>query len=201
MILGICSTIFAGLGIYGFFNDNLTLLYIGMGCVILEHLIGILSKQQKSLTTVWLALLASFGMMAGGIYWLEALALCLCFEGVICFVLGLIMIIMFGTYLNKKQSNEKTNNSEETIQEFMAKSGLSKIICTDIFEILVCFSYENKDLAYSKIDNQLIPHLKESADIGSIGVAFGMLIDKSALSEEESQNYSSKLIEELILNE
>lgn len=96
MILGICSTIFAGLGIYGFFNDNLTLLYIGMGCVILEHLIGIMSGEQKGLSTVWLSLLASFGMMAGGLPWLESFAVCLCFEGVIAFVLGVILLIFIG---------------------------------------------------------------------------------------------------------
>ena len=63
---------------------------------------------------------------------------------------------------------------KKNIQEIIDSSNTSN----KYSEHIIHFSYENKDLAYSKIDNQLIPHLKESADIGSIGVAFGMLIGK-----------------------
>lgn len=104
MILGIISTIFAGLGIYGFFSGNLFWLEIGMICVIIEHIIGIVKKEQKSLNTVWIALLVSFGLMAGGVNPFEAIAICLCFEGVICFVLGLVIMILF---YNMQKNNNK----------------------------------------------------------------------------------------------
>lgn len=101
---------------------------------------------------------------------------------------------------NYPQNNSNNNNNEKIIQELMTRSGLPRQICTDIFEILVCFTYNDKDLAHSKISTQLIPHLKELNDIGSIGVAFGMLVGENALTSEESTNYSSKLIEELVVN-
>lgn len=97
-------------------------------------------------------------------------------------------------------TDSNSNDNEEIIQELMIRSGLPKQICTDVFEILVCFNYKDKDLAHSKINTQLIPHLKELNDIGSIGIAFGMLVGENALTNEESTNYSSKLIEELVVN-
>lgn len=103
MIVGIISTIFSSLGIYGFFSGNLFLLYLGMTCVIIEHVIGILLGEEKGLTTVWMSLLVSFGLMAGGINWLQAIAVCLCFEGTICFVLGLVMIVFFANYTSKNE--------------------------------------------------------------------------------------------------
>ncbi len=113
MILGIVTSIFAGLGIYGFFNDSLTLLYIGMGFVIFEHLVGILSGQQRGFSTAWLALFISFGLMISGVYWLEAIAVCLCFEGLICFILGLLMLVIAGTHSAEK--NRKENNMKKNI--------------------------------------------------------------------------------------
>lgn len=201
MILGIITTIFSSLGIYGFFTNNYVLLYIGMGFVIFEHAIGIRSGQQKGLTTVWISLLFAFGMICAGSNWINAIALCLCFEGTICFILGIILMFFSIICSIKKQNKNNIDNSKEIIQELIDKSGLSKQLCTDVFEILVCFSYNDKELAYSKIDTQLIPHLKETANLSDIGIAFGMLIDENALSEEESRNYSSKLIENLVINE
>lgn len=199
MILDIISTIFSSLGIYGFFSNNIVLLYLGMIFVILEHSIKICTKQEKSLTTVWFALLISFGMMAGGINWLKSIALCLCFEGTICFILGIILMIFVDKSINKAES--KVNDSEQIINELKIKSGLPKHICTDIYEILSCFLYNNPTLAYEKIEKDLIPHLEEVNDIGSVGVAFGMLVNENALSKEESIKYSSKVIETLIKKE
>lgn len=201
MIVGTVSTIFSLLGIYGFFAGNLFLLYLGMICVILEHGIGIFSGQEKGLTTVWLALFASLVMMARGTNWLQSIALCLCFESTIMFILGFLLIIFNKLALSKTQTNTNSiSNSEEIIQELMTKSGLSRQLCTDVYDILFCFLYDNKELAYSKIDNQLIPHLKETNDVRSVGIAFGMLIDDNALNAEESKCFSEKLIKELIIN-
>ena len=102
---------------------------------------------------------------------------------------------------NYPQDASTDNHDSAIIQELMKKSGLSEQLCTDIFEILICFSYNDKELAHSKINTQLIPHLKDTNDIGIIGIAFGMLIGENALTQEESTRYSSHLIEELIMNE
>ncbi len=102
---------------------------------------------------------------------------------------------------NYPQGDSTDSRSNKIIQELIKKSGLSEQLCTDIFEILVCFSYNDKELAHSKINTQLIPHLKDTNDIGIIGIAFGMLIGENALTQEESTRYSSHLIEELIMNE
>ena len=199
MIIGIISTILSSLGIYGFFCGNMFLLYIGMVSVILEHVIGIYTGQEKSLSTVWIAILVSFGMMIGGINWLQALALCLCFEGTVCFVLGIVLMLFVNNAIQK--SDNEIDKSEEIIEELMTKSGLSKQICTDVYQILTCFLYNDSQLAYDKIDNLLIPHLEESNNIGNVGIAFGMLIGENALSKEESTAYSSKVIETLIEKE
>lgn len=111
-------------------------------------------------------------------------------------------MIIVENFSNKNDTgNNNNDNHEEIVQELMAKSGLSKQICTDIVEIFLCFSFNDRNSAYSKIESQLIPHLKETQDIGNIGIAFGMLIDEKALTQEEATNYSSKVIENLITNE
>lgn len=103
MILGTISFILSCLGIYGYFSENFILLYIGLGAVIVEHFIGIYSGEQKGLSTVWLAIICAVGMIIGGFNPLNAIALCLCFEGSICYVLGIILIIVFA-FLKKKSS-------------------------------------------------------------------------------------------------
>lgn len=104
MILGIISFVFGLLGIYGFFINNLFLLFLGMGITILEHAIGIFAGGQKGLTTIWLSLLCSFGMAIGGYNWIQAIAICLCFENVICFILGGLLLIVVGKKMYKQEN-------------------------------------------------------------------------------------------------
>lgn len=106
MILGIIVTVFSVLGIYGFFAENFILLYIGMTLTIVEHIIGITSGQEKGLTTVWFALLFALGMIFAGVNWLNAIAVCLCFESSICFTLGLILVLTSRRFI-KSEKYEK----------------------------------------------------------------------------------------------
>lgn len=204
MVLGIISTIFSSLGIYGFFTGNLFLLYFGMLCVIIEHIIGIISKQEKGLATVFIALIVSIILMINGTNWLQAIAICLCFEGTICFILGCIMMILVGNKM-KSASNDNSNvfsdtEKQEIIRELMDKSNLSKEICSTVFDILVLFKANYRDYAYKKIEKELIPLLEHEKSPSNVGVAFGMLIDQIALSKEEADTYSNKVIENMINN-
>ena len=204
MIVGIISTIFSSLGIYGFFTGNLFLLYLGMLCVIIEHTIGIISKQERGLTTVFIALIISIILMINGINWLQAIAICLCFEGTICFILGCIMMILIGNKM-KSAPNDNSNGfsdaeKQEIILELMDKSNLSKEICSTIFDILVLFKANYRDYAYKKIEKDLIPLLEYEKEPSSVGIAFGMLIDQIALSKEEADAYSNKVIKNMINN-
>ena len=195
MIIGIISTIFSSLGIYGFFCGNMLLLYLGFLSVIIEHIVGIYTGQEKSLGTVWIAILISFGMMANGINWLQAISVCLCFEGTICFVLGLLLMLFVGK--NSQNFENSTNNPEQTITELMKQSGLSKDICTDIYQILITFM-QDKDLAYKKIEESLIPDLVAENNFGNVGIAFGMLINEKGLTEAESIKYSETVMQEMV---
>ena len=114
MILGIIVTIFSLLGIYGFFSGNFVLLIIGMIFVIIEHVIGITSGEEKGLTTVWLAILFAIGMIFAGVNWIYAIAVCLCFESSICFLGGLLLLAFMKKKMfpSKKEIHDDTNDNE-----------------------------------------------------------------------------------------
>ena len=82
MILGIIVFILSSLGIYGFFNNRLYLLYIALGAIILEYLVSYFTGQLKSPTPIWLTLIAAFGMICAGFNWLISISICLCFENI-----------------------------------------------------------------------------------------------------------------------
>ncbi len=106
MLVGFIGFIFAVLGIYGFYTANIVLLYLGMSFTILEHIIGIISGQQKGLGTVWLALFICLILIINGVNWLQSIAICLCFENVISFVLGLILLLIVGKIQNEEKEED-----------------------------------------------------------------------------------------------
>lgn len=108
MILGIIVFILSSLGIYGFFTNNLFFLYIALVAIILEYLIGYFSAQLKSLAPIWLTFIVAFGMICAGFNWLIAISICLCFENVILFILGIIMMIII--YLRAKKIENQNEN-------------------------------------------------------------------------------------------
>jgi len=95
-MFGIIVFVLSCFGIYGFFCGNLTLLYVGFGAVCLEHFMGISSGAEKGITTIIIALLVAVAMILKGYSVLISIAICMCFESVICFLLGLILITFLG---------------------------------------------------------------------------------------------------------
>lgn len=119
---------------------------------------------------------------------------------VIIVLLGIILIII-SFVLKKVKMNQYDVLDDKTkniINELMKKSNLPQNICTDVYLILLQFSKNNKNSAYNLINEILIPDLKDNNHTGDVGIAFGMLVDKIALSQEEAQNYSIKIINDMI---
>lgn len=112
-----------------------------------------------------------------------------------------LAVYFYLKYKNNKSfvnNNDNFENSMIYIRRLMKKSGLSELICTDIYKILIDFINDNRDSAYAKIYLYLIPHLKDENVIGNVGIAFGMLIDDIALSENEALQITQKVIEEML---
>lgn len=107
MLLGFLVYIFAILGIYGFFTENLVLTYIGLVLCIIETIIGITSGQQKGFSTEVLTFWCAVGMYIGGNEFLPSLAICFCFENVILFSIGLLLLIITGGFMIKKEKEEQ----------------------------------------------------------------------------------------------
>ena len=94
MIIGIIGFILSSLGIYGFYSEHFILMYIGMIATISEHIIGIITKQARNNGVLGWVLAISIFLMLRGMNWLVAISICLCFENVIMFALGSIMMII-----------------------------------------------------------------------------------------------------------
>lgn len=203
MILGTFISIFCLVALINYFNGTTFLIFIGLTLDIIETIILIYTKQLKNLTTKWLAILIALGMTFGGANLFEAISLCICFENVICFVLGLILIIIVLFFKRNHKSIitninlEQENENLYIINELSKKSGLSKTICTDVYNILNYFIANNSELAYEEI-NTLISHLKHENKIGNVGIAFGMLISNPGLSKDEANDFSAKVITSMI---
>ena len=80
----------------------------------------------------------------------------------------------------------------------MIKSNLPQNICTDIFVILKQFQNGQRDTAYNTINTTLKSDLITNNHISDVGVAFGMLIDSIALTQEEAIQYSTKIMNEMV---
>lgn len=127
MIIGLIVFIFCTLGVYGYYDGNIALTYIGFGLAIIEHIIGISSGAEKGATTIILSILCALGMAFAGNNLIESIAICLCFENVISFVFGIIIMLIMGKTIsntevrdeNKKEiaTNEQNPIKEKTIQE------------------------------------------------------------------------------------
>lgn len=99
--------IFCVLGVGGYFNDILWLTYLGMGLGIFDHIFGVFIGVQKSLNTLWIAILVGIGMAMAGNGLLESLAICICFENVISVTLGLVLMIVSGINNTRKIKKAK----------------------------------------------------------------------------------------------
>lgn len=114
MVLGIISFIFACAGIYGFYNDIYILTYIGFGLSIFECILGKIEGTLKSMQTTIIA--SIIGWIVVGEFWL-GVAIGVCFENVIMFIGGCLMIIIGSSITSSVSQKDNYNNSnnEDTI--------------------------------------------------------------------------------------
>ncbi len=123
------------------------------------------------------------------------------------FLYGGIVYYLLKPHSNNPHSESKQHpenilddSSKKIINELMKKSNLPQNICTDVFIILTQFSNSNRELAYKSIDSLLIPDLITNNHVGDVGIAFGMMVDKKALSREESIDFSQQVIMKMVNN-
>ncbi len=95
MWLGIIATILGALGIFGFFNDNMTLIIIGGVAGLAVNILGLLSGQQKSILTASIAVIAGiiYSSTVGLPFWVGAF-IGLTFGTTITGIIGWVMIAM-----------------------------------------------------------------------------------------------------------
>ena len=98
----------------------------------------------------------------------------------------------------KKDISASKSEKDLIVNQLMQKSNLSEIICSDVYDILIDFKNSERILAYNKIENALIPHLKEEGQYGNVSVAFGMLIDDIGLSQDEALKLSQNVMKEML---
>lgn len=118
----------------------------------------------------------------------------------IIFLVGFLLIFI-GMKLKKIKVNQYElldNNSKIIINQLMIRSNLPQNICTDIFVILKQFQNGQRDTAYNTINTTLKSDLITNNHISDVGVAFGMLIDSIALTQEEAIQYSTKIMNEMV---
>lgn len=111
------------------------------------------------------------------------------------------LLIFIGMKLKKIKVNQYElldNNSKIIINQLMIRSNLPQNICTDIFVILKQFQNGQRDTAYNTINTTLKSDLITNNHISDVGVAFGMLIDSIALTQEEAIQYSTKIMNEMV---
>lgn len=118
----------------------------------------------------------------------------------IIFLVGFLLIFI-GMKLKKIKVNQYElldNNSKIIINQLMIRSNLPQNICTDIFVTLKQFQNGQRDTAYNTINTTLKSDLITNNHISDVGVAFGMLIDSIALTQEEAIQYSTKIMNEMV---
>lgn len=92
MILGIISGFLGLLGVYGFFAGYPYLVIIGGISGIIENFIGVTSKQQKSLSTVVVAIILAFIFVGRYFPWWFTVLIAITFESALMALLGLLFI-------------------------------------------------------------------------------------------------------------
>lgn len=101
MIVAVIVFIFCVLGIYGYYDGNFLLTYIGAMLWIIQEFIGISTSQQKGCTTTIISMLIGIALTIAGNNFFQSISVCLCFENVICFVGGLIFMLIMSLSLKK----------------------------------------------------------------------------------------------------
>ena len=116
---------------------------------------------------------------------------------IITFLLTIYVIylkIKIKEYKTLKTNQSNFDNSIIYIRRLMKKSGLSELICTDIFNILIEFINNNSDNAYAKIYSDLIPHLKEENILKNVGIATFKIKNQDDFLEELQKRMSAEIV-------
>lgn len=105
MIIGIIVFILSSLGIYGFFIGNYTFTTIALIAIIIEYILGFLTGQSKGFgVTFWLSIIIGIILSNNmGLSIWACISVCLCFENVILFPIGLIMLVIFSKKLKNQE--------------------------------------------------------------------------------------------------
>lgn len=191
--------IFSVLGIYGFFVDNLTLIYIGFSVMIIKIILEAIIGQK--LYTVWIALLVSIGLILGGVNWIKAITICLCFENTLYYFFAFIILIVIKIFskTNKmvnieNDDNNKDNYSKEEIITYLKNYlDLPEEICNNIYYASSLFKKEQRVEAIKIIEDKLMPQLKEVKDLDKIEKTFDLLEGNLGLNEKDTHYYITKL--------
>lgn len=109
MLLGSINFVFAIAGIFGFYNDLYILTYIGFGLCLIESILGRLEGTLKSMNTTIIA--GIIGWLITKKFWL-GIAIGVCFENVIMFIGGIIMIYITNKAITKYEKNQHKEENE-----------------------------------------------------------------------------------------
>lgn len=113
MLLGIVSFIFCVGGIIGYYIGVPSLMYVGLVLTIIEMIVGFVTGQLRSSLSIWLGIFfaigASVSKKAG---FFEALAIFMCYENVIMFIAGLVMMLFAPKNSNIDDRGTRTTYGE-----------------------------------------------------------------------------------------
>ena len=167
MVLGIICFLFACLGIYGFYNEIYLLTYLGLGLCLFENIIGIIEGTSKTIMPTIIA--GIIGWIIIDNFWL-GIALGICFENVIMFIGGCIMLLFFpsANSQNNKENDLNDNPAIDIMQETIdnAKKDLKTGITKEQLDTMLENGYITQDKYNELLENIKALEMISSFDIG-----------------------------------
>lgn len=109
MIMCIISTIFGVLGIVGYYFGTVWLLYLGGAFTVLENLRGFITGQLKTLSVLIFSAFTGWCLT----HTFNGICLGICFENVICGILGMLFTLFLICIAPKKEIENIKNEKEE----------------------------------------------------------------------------------------
>ena len=105
-------------------------------------------------------------------------------------------------YIQKHTATNGISNREDIINTYMERSGLSKEVCSYIYNILILAQNGDNYSARKMIHDVLIPQLKNENIVSNVGIAFGMLTNDILLAQDEAEILAKQVMSEMVgLNE
>ena len=119
MMFGSLVFVCAICGIIGFYMDLHAFTYIGLAMALFESIIGLYTGTLKTMNTSIIA--GIIGWIIVKDFWL-GIAIGICFENVIMFIAGIIMMIITKKAISNYEKNELINYEKETFNEESTKN-------------------------------------------------------------------------------